>query len=237
MREVAQLWSTAAKVFRVFYEVGITNAVRCFVARRRYERLRMQFGFDPWHVSATYWCRRYKREAVRLANSIGPASVCEVGCGLGEIVARVTAVQRYGLDADGHVVSAAKKLNPKVVFTCGTVHDIVKLGSNPVDLVIALNWLHGLDAKEFLDLFGAHLQSGAIRYLLLDELTHPVFPQVKHDFRLTLRGLADVVATSTADSARRLVLIRVRAMSDKDGAKPMADETLPHKTIHSPSTN
>ena len=41
-------------------------------------------------------CRPYKREVVDIVNSLRPNSVVEVGCGLGEIVGRACARERFG---------------------------------------------------------------------------------------------------------------------------------------------
>ena len=46
-----------------------------------------------------------------LVNALTPERVVEVGCGLGDILSRIEARDRFGLDEDANVIRAARFLH------------------------------------------------------------------------------------------------------------------------------
>jgi len=74
--------------------------LRCRIDRLGLGALRLLFGFDRWHASAPYSCRPYKELVVELANALQPSIAVEVGCGLGDIISRIKAADRFGIDSD-----------------------------------------------------------------------------------------------------------------------------------------
>jgi hypothetical protein len=85
--------------------------IRCRIDRLWLRGLREVFGFDSWHASAPYSCRPYKRSVVELANALRLRTVVEVGCGLGDIVSRIAAVELFAFDCDARLIRAARFLH------------------------------------------------------------------------------------------------------------------------------
>jgi hypothetical protein len=192
---------------RVFIEVGVANALRCLAGKRRLRRLRERFGFDPWHASAPYWCRRYKRDAVATANALSPRVVVEVGCGLADIVSRISAPVRYGMDIDESVLAAAREIAPAVHFQWGSLDRIGLLPEPHIDLLVALNWLHNVDEDTIVSWLVPCIDSGKIRRFLVDEMLVPSANGITHDFGKLLAKWVTVEDVIENDSVHRLVLL------------------------------
>jgi hypothetical protein len=147
--------------------------------------LRLLFGFDRWHASAPYSCRPYKQLVVELANALQPSIAMEVGCGLGDIISRVNAVDRFGIDADLKVIRAARFLHRGRGFW---IHDdgipIQRIvpQERTIDCLIMVNWIHNLDPKRLSELLLPLLPR--TRYLILDAIDAdgPNSYRYKHDF-------------------------------------------------------
>jgi SAM-dependent methyltransferase len=164
---------------RKLFGLGITNLILCVFTRNRYKSLQKKFEFDPWHSKGTYYCRPYQRQAAKLINSVFPNKVVEVGCGLGEILQRVNARQRFGYDIDQNVISAAKYLRgKKIIFRVGTCYDVKE---TDIDVLVLLNWIHNIspiDLKLMLNDLLPHT-----KYILVEEI-YENEPDYKfyHDF-------------------------------------------------------
>lgn len=123
-----------------------------------------KFGFDPWHYKNTWYDRLYKQTAVAMAQRLAPKRVVEVGCGLGEIIARIGAPLKVGYDIQKEVIEAARFLYGKrVLFRVGSLPDVRE---KEVDLLIALNWIHELSPAALGELFSC----APCRYLLIDAI-------------------------------------------------------------------
>jgi SAM-dependent methyltransferase len=176
--------------------------------KRAYRRLYERYRFDQWHAAAPYWCRRYKREAVRMANALAPSVVVEIGCGLGEVIRRIQAPWRYGVDRDPHVLEAAGRLTREVNFVHGTFDELRGLHRGGViDVLVVLNWLDGLSVEAVRQLFLPHLHR--VGHLLLDEVVRPEANQIGHEFAAMFEGRARLVDSCSRDGDHRLVLLRV----------------------------
>ena len=163
---------------------------RCRGARAWLGTLRRLFGFDPWHAAAPYVCRPYKAVVVQLANSVRPQLVVEVGCGLGDIISRVRAAERIGIDADARVIRAARFLHRRGRWVHGEGDSIPGLlgGTRRIDCLIMINWIHSLAPQELATLLLPLLP--ATRHLVVDAVDSddPRSYRHKHDFAF-LAGL------------------------------------------------
>ncbi|HVO48293.1 MAG TPA: hypothetical protein VMT29_18385 [Steroidobacteraceae bacterium] len=163
----------------------LLRKLRCRLDRAALAALRPLFGFDPWHAAAPYSCRPYKATVVALVNELRPALAVEVGCGLGDIISRISARERYGIDVDGGVIRAARVLHPRgtrwVQGDAGVVGTVVP-GDRTIDCLIMVNWIHNFAA----DQLGQWLQPllPRTRHLLLDAIDAdgPASYRHKHDF-------------------------------------------------------
>lgn len=202
---------------RVFIEIGVINAIRCVADKQRLKRLRKRFAFDPWHASTPYWCRRYKQDAVSMANGVAPQVAVEVGCGLADIISRIHAPVRYGMDIEENVLAAARELAPAVHFRLGSLDQVASLPEERIDLLVALNWLHNIDGDKIISWLAPCLESGRIHRFLVDEMLTPSASGVTHDFGRLFHGWANVEAVVDVDNAHRLVMLRLKMLPSVAG--------------------
>jgi hypothetical protein len=84
---------------------------------------------------------------------------------------------------------------------------VASLPEPRIDLLVALNWLHNIDADTIVSWLAPGIESGRIRRVLLDEMLAPSASNVTHDFGQLLARWAIVEAVFENDSAHRLVLL------------------------------
>lgn len=185
--------------------------IRCRFDRVWLNVLRRVFRFDAWHANAPYSCRPYKKCIVDLANSLHPLAVVEVGCGLGEILSRIRADRRYGLDLDGQVVRAARFLHPRgVAWIVGTVSDIegCLAAGTFIDCLIMVNWIHNVSPDDLASALAPLLPR--TRHLILDAVDESAAAsyRVKHDFAFLAGQAIQIAAVRVADEPRRFLLYR-----------------------------
>lgn len=126
------------------------------------------FGFDKWHVRETYEFRPYKKVVVRTVNQLHPCVVVEIGCGLGEILSKVDAGVKVGVDTDRGVVRAARWLNwhKHTSFLDGSFNAVKDLPFDQIDALIMVNWLHNVAEERVRTELSQLSQRKKIRYLL-----------------------------------------------------------------------
>ena len=192
--------------------MGDWRAVRCRVDRLWLGVLRRLLQFDPWHANAAYSCRPYKKIVVDLVNSLRPETVFEVGCGLGDILSRVRARDRFGLDTDSAVIRGARFLHPgRTHWINGDAASIEKhmLPRQRIDCLIMVNWIHNLSPEQLAAFVLPILPR--VDYLLLDSIDSdaPSSYRFRHDFEF-LSGVAErISAARTAGEPRSFVLFKV----------------------------
>lgn len=92
---------------------------------------RYEAAHPDWHASDSNW-KAERVLALVEEGGLRPADVCEVGCGVGGIVAEVA--ERLGVPGSGYDISPgaierARELHPEIAFTVGSLpdrrHDLV----------------------------------------------------------------------------------------------------------------
>ena len=103
-----------------------------------------------WHLNATFESRDYKRKVINISNMYKTNFAIEIGCGIGEILGRLNASQKYGLDINKDTLLLCKRLHKDIQ----TIHkDVMKNNQNILEiinsiekdqtiLIIMVNWLH-----------------------------------------------------------------------------------------------
>lgn len=125
---------------------------------RRAFRFGLTWWFDlsPWHVASAD-AKPYVRDVVNFLNQRRPQTVCEVGCGLGDIIRRVSAPRRYGFDSDPRTVRAAKLLagltRHRIEYAqCRLGFDMIP--SLRADAWILVNWPHMMSPAALREVVG-----------------------------------------------------------------------------------
>lgn len=181
--------------------------LRCQIDRLGLVALRLVFGFDRWHACAPYHCRPYKALVVELANALEPSIVVEVGCGLGDIISRVRAPDRIGIDSDLRVIRAARFLHGGCwIHEDGKQIQQVVTQVPAIDCLIMVNWIHNLSPERLSGLLLPLLPK--IRYLILDAIDAdgPDSYRHKHDFEF-LAALTRRLSTSRVQGEPRSFVV------------------------------
>ena len=175
------------------------------------------YKFDPWHASAPYACRQYKREVVDLINEVDSTFAIEVGCGLADILSRAKSLEKYGVDADRGVVNACKKIyGRRIKFLNNNLTDLAKgvVEIRPSNLnrgvLIIINWPH----SEHIDILRTNIFQIKNRipfeYLVMDGIRRGVDGyKYSHEIDAvsTIGKIIKVVPSS--DNVRDLYLVKV----------------------------
>ena len=156
-----------------FYRVevlGISNLFECFYWRFKLKVLAYKSGLtlDPWHIKSNIYCRPYKWRVIEVANSLNPNCVIEIGCGLGEIISRVKAQYRVGVDIDKTCIYLANKLNKGPIYIEGSFDSVLALQVKDVDLLIMVNFIHGISMDTLSFCINQILDSKTCKYIITD---------------------------------------------------------------------
>lgn len=184
---------------------------RCHFERAWLRALRVVFRFDSWHANAPYACRAYKKAVVDLANSVSPVTVVEVGCGLGEILSRIIAKNRCGVDADARVIRAARFLHSRRITWIAAAAAKLEDRLPPdllIDCLIMVNWIHNLTSEELAETLVPLLPR--TRYLILDAVDQnaPASYRIRHDFAVLAGKALQIAAVRVPDEPRRFILFK-----------------------------
>jgi len=189
----------------------MSGGLRCRIERIWLKALRYIFQFDAWHANAPYACRPYKKSVVALANSLRLHTAVEIGCGLGDILSRVNAQTRYGVDLDPRVIRAAQFLHPRqIIWIAGpaAILDRKMAPSESIDCLIMVNWIHNLSSEELTGVLAPLLPR--TRYLILDAVDKdaPASYRFRHDLAFLTGRATQLVAVRVPHEPRRFLLFR-----------------------------
>jgi SAM-dependent methyltransferase len=191
---------------------SLFRALRCRIYRAWLAALRTVFEFDSWHANAPFSCRPYKGQVVELANSLHPRTVVEVGCGLGDILSRISARERFGFDTDAGVIRAARFLHRHSAHwihgDAACVARTVPV-DHGIDCMIMVNWTHNVSAEQLAALLLPLAQR--VRYLILDaiDVNGPGSYKHKHDFRFLDNIARRISILRPANEPRSLIVFEV----------------------------
>lgn len=188
------------------------RAVRCRLDRLCLTGLRHLLKFDAWHAAAPYSCRPYKKRVVELANSLRLDVAVEVGCGLGDILSRVNARQRFGFDTELAVVRAARCLHPLGTrWIHGDASAVLQCTppARNIDCLIMVNWIHNVSPEQLAACLLPLLPR--VRHLILDAIDPdaPGSYRFRHDFAFLRADAERIAVVPAANERRRLVLFKV----------------------------
>lgn len=170
------------------------------------EGLRLVFGFDRWHARSPDSARPYRAQLAGIVNRLRPSCVVEVGCGLGGILARIHAEARHGYDHDPAAIRAARFLHHDINFTVGGFENI---DEKRIDVLIAVNWIHGASPVQIEQWFAQLLPRTG--FLLVDTVAagtdgYPYF----HDFQFLENKATKTVFECAAEPHRHFILWEMR---------------------------
>jgi SAM-dependent methyltransferase len=149
------------------------------------------FRFDSWHISPS-GNRIYPGAIIKyLKDKYALNDICEIGCGLGDIISKLSGKKMIGLDSDENVLKAASFLHKKILnlrFEKFVFPSSALEGS--YDLIIAVNWIHSFDEEtlknKLLNYFRENLKENG--FLILDSINNAGY-EYCHDFYRYFSGL------------------------------------------------
>jgi len=151
--------------------------------------LRSIYNFDAWHYRNNYFCRKYKKKLVQYLNSLPIKNVSvELGGGLGEIVGRLKTKENILIDIDENVVKASKyilftRITKRIV---GSWDKLILETPKNIDLLITVNWIHGIEPKTVENYYKQVISQKEIEYIVVDILREPWKGSYKHSFDFLL---------------------------------------------------
>jgi len=156
-----------------FYRIkvlGLSNLFKCFYWRFKLKNLVYKSGLTLaiWHTESNIYCRPYKWRVIEVANSLNPNSVIEIGCGLGEIISRVKAQYRVGIDIDKSAIYFANKLNKGPIYIEGSFDSVLTLQVNEIDLLIMVGFIHAISMDTLSFHINQILDSKRCKYIITD---------------------------------------------------------------------
>jgi len=176
--------------------------------------LRSIYKLDKWHVISPHHSRIYKSMVVNMVNNNISASdiVVEIGCGLGDIISRVHADNRYGYDISNEVLKAAMFKNKKDInFYFGSILDIMANDFiKDITMLILVNWTHSIDGYTIVNDIKKLNKCKPIKYIIVDELYKTTSKQpIFHKYSVYFNNFAKEVDKQNDMESRHLVLYKV----------------------------
>lgn len=162
------------KIVRIKREYGLINYLSGKIRRIYYKMLREKFSFGEWHIEP-YELRPYALDIKKYVNkmrSIEKLCVCEVGCGLGDIIRNLKARKRIGIDLSKEAINCARFLDrwggEYYVGSFDTVSEIA--GLEQIDVLITVNFIHNIEPVVLRSYYETITLKTKVRYVILDTI-------------------------------------------------------------------
>ena len=211
--------SFPARLAKKIGSIGFSRSLGAIYEVGRNKILHLIYGFDPWHITGTFHARPYKADVVRLCEAVPHDCVVEIGVGLGDILGRVHAVKRVGIDREPVVLRAAKYcVNGPVSFAVADFAKpdelITALKSHAVssvDVLILVNWIHMIEMDVIAQSLSHISREIPIKHIVMDTIRAGTpgyrFTHSQDD----LRRLGDIKKVIAADDVRDLVIVEMKS--------------------------
>ncbi|MFM7034247.1 MAG: hypothetical protein ACKOYJ_03495 [Planctomycetia bacterium] len=151
-----------------------------------------------------------------MANGVRPDAVIDLGCGLGEILARIRAPYRHGFDIDEGAIAAARHLHGKHChFSLAGLGDTARISASfkhggGSTLMVMVNWPHSVAEEALIDGVTQLSDSVGLKYLLIDGIHAGTLGySYYHDDAVYSRLGKTLQRAEGADGVRSLYLIEL----------------------------
>ncbi len=204
-----------ARLAQKIRSIGVGRAFSAVIETARNKALHLIYGFDPWHVTGNFYARPYKAKVVDLIATVPHQSVVEIGVGLGDILGRVHAPQRLGIDLDAAVLKAARWCMGSDVSLAVAdfskpetlIAAIKDAGFAKIDVLILVNWIHMVDMASIDATLSAMRAAVPIDHLLMDAI-HPGTPGYRFTHRTDdIATLGTIKTIVKGDEVRDFVVV------------------------------
>lgn len=210
--------SLPTRLIKKISSLGPSRVIGATYEIIRNKILHLIYGFDPWHVTGNFHARPYKADVVRLIESLPHECVVEIGVGLGDILGRVDAKKRVGIDRDVEVLKAARFCvhgpvsfaaadfsDPDQLIAAFKQHDV-----SSVDVLILVNWIHMIEMDVIAHTLSDVSREIAIKHIVMDTIRAGTIGYRFTHTQDDLRRLGDIKRVIAADDVRDLVIVEVK---------------------------
>ncbi len=190
--------------------------VRCFLQRVYYKALFRNKSIYEWHLSGTFYCRKYKMISLGIINSYKPDIYIDIGCGLGEILSKVNLDSKfkYGYDPDHRIKNLIPFLhNEKFIFfekENELLNDIaLRKKKNDLILISMLGFVHNVSRSEIENIILNYHKKIGDFLLLIDAfyVKDKLYKYNHHEFFFNHNGLIKFLYK--VDKLRSLYCIKI----------------------------
>ena len=210
---------TISRSYRKINSIGFVSLNRYIIKRVYYAWLQKKYGFDKWHSATPFEARAYKKGVVQLASQLDVKSVVEIGCGLGEIISRIDANERIGVDRELAVIKAARQLNKSKCkfFTMDLARFTEEFPNDHFELLIMVNWIHEISWKDLSQSIKDIQAKFDVKYLLVDSVDKAIDGFQNHHNEDKFSSLGPIVDMRLGlDFARSLYIINIEKINLSD---------------------
>jgi len=174
-----------------------------------YRLLRIKYNFHNWHLTPIEW-RPYALEVVRYINELSErekfSTAVEIGCGTGDVLARLKIRNRIGIDNERVIIKVAKLLYPGITFKEGSFNDVK--GEN-IDVLITVGIIHDIDPKDLLVYYNLLLKNNKIRYICLDSVDYQYHFDFDRLFQDLILKVEKVYEKTGFKSGRKILVYKI----------------------------
>lgn len=202
-----------AKIFEKIKEIkeygGIWFFFKGSLRYALYFSLRLKYHFHKWHLAPIEW-RPYALEIVRYVNILlqkeNLNTVVDIGCGTGDILAGLKAKKRMGLDIEDEVIELAKLVHPDIFFKTGSFNDVK---GEDIDVLITVNFIHGIDPKDLLGYYNLLLKNNRIKYICIDSVRYQYDCDFDRLFQSLVLKTEKVYEKTGFKSGRKILVYKI----------------------------
>lgn len=223
IKRILNWWSILKIEGIYFFALGIIKYIYYRMIQRKYH-------FEKWHLIPCE-LRPYAMNIVRFLNGIDNIEekvVCEIGCGIGEIIRNVNAGEKFGLDIALSAIGAARflslKIGDKTQYYHGSFDDIFLIRDlEKIDILITVNFVHTIPFNMLRELYLSLLLKIQIKYIIIDQKKN-LGLKYKHDIYSLFQNIGDEIKCIDSYPGENVYLVKVRERID--GGKMVPNNPL-----------
>lgn len=193
-------------------QVGLLNAIKGCCKVMYFTLLKKRYRFARWHLSPIEH-RKYAMDIVEAVQSLSAAgaSIAEVGCGLGEILRKISVsgnppeARLFGWDISPEVIAAAEALDKKneITYSIGTFDDVRDM---KIDWLITVNFLHNISSGDLAEYYRKITEQNDIERIVADTVSGSGY-KYHHDLLNIMPDAYKLESQSNLYSAERRVMV------------------------------
>ena len=190
---------------------------RCFIQRFFYKIKFINIDIYDWHLKGTFYCRKYKINALEIIQNLNPNIYIDIGCGLGEILTKVSLDEKFkiGFDTDKRLPAAHNLFN-NLNFNFFSNQDYlfsytkkINIKKDKLIILSALNFMQNFSTDELNEFIKKYFENLGEFILLIDSIyvKDKLYKYDHHNFLYNHKGL--IKYYHKVDNLRSLYCIKI----------------------------